>query len=151
MNFSDRIKTLGIQLPACPKPAGSYSPVMIAGDTAYLSGQIARTPEGNIVTGKVGENLSLKQGQEAARAAALNVVSVIENLIGFNKFDQFLRLVGYVQSADNFYEISQVMNAASDLIVEIFGDKGVHARSAVGMASLPLNSAVEIEATVRLK
>ena len=151
MNIEQRLKDLKIDLPACPKPVGSYKPVIVANRTAYLSGQIARRSDGVIIAGKVGADLSLEQGQEAARVAVLNILSITQNLIGFEKMDRFIRLVGYVQAASNFYEISQVMNAASDLMVEIFGEKGIHARTAVGMASLPLNSAVEIEATLLLK
>lgn len=149
--YLSKIEKLGIKLPALPHPAGSYHPVIISDHTAYLSGQIAKRDDGSIVSGRLGETLNVDQGKEAARIAALNLVSVVANLIGFEKFDHFLRLVGYVQTSGNFFEISQVMNGASDLLVQIFEDKGVHARSAVGVASLPLNSAVEIEATIRLR
>lgn len=151
MNYENKIVSLGILLPAAPKPAGSYRPVIVAGATAYLSGQISRTPEGKVVTGKVGRDLTLEEGRAAARAAALNVIAVIRDLVGFGKFGRMLRVTGFVQAPPDFYDISQVMNGASDLFLEVFGEDGVHARSAVAVASLPLNAAVEIETTLQLK
>lgn len=151
MDYEQKIKTLKLVLPAAPKPAGSYRPVIAEGGTAYLSGQISRTAEGKVLTGKVGRDLTLEEGRAAARAAALNVIAVIRDLVGFGKFGRMLRITGFVQAAPDFYEISQVMNGASDLFLEVFGEEGVHARSAVAVASLPLNAAVEIEATLQLK
>ena len=151
MNYAEKIVHLKLELPPAPKPAGSYRPVVIADRQAFLSGQISKTGDGKVLTGKAGKDLSLDQARAAARAAALNVLSVIQNLIGFDRFERILRISGYVQCAPDFYEISQVMNASSDLFIEIFGENGAHARSAVGMASLPLNAAVEIEATLLLK
>lgn len=150
-SYAEKLKSLGLVLPPAPKPVGSYRPVVLSGSQAFLSGQITRKSDGTIVTGKLGKDLSVEQGQAAARVAALNVISVIHELIGFEKFDHIVRLVGYVQAAPDFYDISAVMNGASDLFLEVFGEKGVHARSAVGMASLPLNAAVEIEATLQLR
>ena len=150
-DYSGKIKSLKLELPLPPKPVGSYRPVIAGGDTAYLSGQISRLADGKILTGKIGKMLTIEDGKTAARAAALNVLSVLQSLVGFEKFERLLRVVGYVQAEPDFYEISQVMNAASDLFIEVFGERGAHARSAVGMASLPLNAAVEIEVTVQLK
>ena len=149
--FDKKIESLKLLLPSAPKPAGSYHPVIVSGNTAYLSGQVSRTAEGVVLTGKLGQDLSLAEGQKAAQAAALNVVSVIRNLIGWQRFSRLLRVTGFVQTAPDFYEISQVMNGASDLFLEILGEYGVHARSAVGMASLPLNATVELEVTVELR
>ncbi len=151
MSIEERLKELKITLPAAPKPAGSYHPVVVAGKQAFLSGQISRAADGTLVTGKVGKDLDIEKGKQAARVAALNAVSAIQNFIGLDKVEKFLRVTGYVQAAPDFYEISQVVNGASDLFLEVFGEKGVHARSAVGMASLPLNAAVEVEITLLLK
>ena len=140
-----------IELPPPPKPVGSYHPVVIAGAQAFLSGQISKRPDGTVLAGKVGGDLTLAEGEEAARLASLNVLSVLKHFIGFEKLERILRVTGYVQTAPDFYEISKVMNAASDLFLQVLGEKGIHARSAVGMASLPLNAAVEIEVTVQLK
>ncbi len=147
----ERIQQLNLVLPPPPKPAGSYHPVIIANGTAFLSGQVSRNGDGVMLAGKVGKDLTLEQGKEAARLAALNVLSVIKNFIGFEKIEKFLRMSGFVQTAPDFYDIPQVMNGSSDLFLEVFGEKGIHARSAVGMASLPMNAAVEIEVTLLLK
>jgi len=147
MDYEQRVRDLGIVLTAPSAPAGSYKPVVICGQTAYLSGQLSKTSDGKIIEGRVGENLSLADGQKAARAAALNVLSLIRSIIGFGRFERILRVVGYVQCAASFHEIPQVINGASDLFLEVFGDNGIHARSAVGMSALPFNSAVEIEVT----
>lgn len=151
MDYEEKIKSLNLILPLAPKPAGSYSPVVIHGDLAFLSAQVSKTGDGKILTGKLGLDLTLEEGKQAARAAALNGLAIIKDLIGFSKFDRLLRLVGYVQADDHFYEIPAVLNGASDLFLEVFGEKGVHARSAVGMASLPMNAAVELEITLALK
>ena len=149
--FEAKIQTLKLVLPPPPKPVGSYRPVMIHGNTAYMSGQIAKAADGTIHVGKVGSEIDLAAAQKASRVAAINVIAVIRDLIGFDKFDRFVRVAGFVQCAPNFYDISSVMNPASDLFIEVFGDRGIHTRTSVGMASLPLNSAVEIEATIALK
>ncbi len=104
-----------------------------------------------MLTGKIGKDLTVEQGKEAARVAALNVISIIQHLIGFNKFEKFVRVVGYVQTTPEFSDHSSVTNGASDLFLEVFGEKGIHARSSIGMASLPLNAAVEIEATLQIR
>ena len=148
--FEEVIHKLKLDLPPAPKPVGSYHPVVISGKMAFVSGQVSKDSKGNIFSGKIGKELTLAQGQEAARLAALNVVSLIKNHIGFDRFVRVLRVVGYVQTASDFYEIPQVVNGASDLFLQIFQDKGIHARSAVGVASLPMNAAVEIEATLEI-
>ena len=150
-NFDGAIHSLGLALPAAPKPAGAYVPVVFHEKMALLSGQVSRDGAGNVFTGKVGAGLSLEKGQEAARIAALNVISVIKNLIGWERFDSLLRVTGFVQVSPDFYDISQVVNGASELFLQVFGDRGKHARSAVGMASLPLNAAVELEVTLKIK
>ncbi len=151
MNYEKKIQELGLAVPPPPPPAGSYQPVVFSGNLAFLSGQISKTGDGRILCGKVGKDLTLEEGKTAARTAALNAVSVLQHFVGFQKFERILRVVGYVQAAPDFYEISAVLNGASDLFLEIFGSQGIHARSAVGMASLPLNAAVEIELTVRVR
>lgn len=142
---------LGLRLPPPPKPVGAYRPIVRAGDFAYLSGQISRDAEGNMIAGRVGRELSLEEGKRAAQWAALQAVSLIRSEIGLERVEQFVRLVGYIQSADDFYSHSEVMNGASELLVELFGERGCHARSTVGVASLPLNTAVEIELTLKIK
>ena len=149
MSYEKKLQELGLKLPDPPKPAGSYRPVTIQGSLAFLSGQVSKG-EGKVISGKVGKDLDLAGGQQAARAAALNVISLIRGEIGFDRFARLLRVTGFVQCDPSFSDIHLVMNGASDLFVEVFGPNGVHARSAVGMASLPLNAAVELEVTVAL-
>ena len=151
MDYEKKIREFGLVIPPPPQPAGSYQPVVFCGNLAFLSGQISKTAEGRILSGKVGKDLTLEEGKAAARAAALNALSAIHHGIGFLKFERILRVVGYVQTAPDFHEISAVVNGASDFFLEVFGPCGVHARSAVGMAGLPLNAAVEIELTVAIK
>lgn len=141
----------GLKLPSPPKPVGSYRPLILSAGKAYLSGQISKDAEGKIVAGKIGKDLSIEEGKRAAQWAVLQAVSLIQEQVGLEKVEQVLRIVGFVQSADNFYAQSDVMNAASELLVEIFGEPGRHARTAVGVANLPFNAAVEVELTLKLR
>jgi len=151
MTPEEKITQLGLFLPPAPKPAGLYQPVVVSGKLAFLSGQVSRDAEGKVLAGKVGKDLSLAQGQAAARLAALNVLSIMKHLIGFEKIRRVVKMTGFVQSAPDFYEIPAVVNGASELLVEVLGEAGTHARSAVGVASLPINAAVEIELILELK
>jgi enamine deaminase RidA (YjgF/YER057c/UK114 family) len=151
MNIDSKLEALGLKLPPAPKPVGLYQPFVVSGKLAFLSGQISKAADGKILTGKVGKDLSLAEGQAAAQLAALNVLSVMQHLIGFEKIRRVVKVTGFVQTAPDFYEIPAVLNKASELFAEVLGDAGAHARSAVGMASLPLNAAVEIELVLELK
>ena len=151
MTPEEKITQLGLSLPPAPKPVGLYKPLVVSGKLAFLSGQISKDADGKLLTGKVGTDLSLAEGQQAARLAALGTLSVMKHLIGFEKISRVVKMTGFVQSAADFYEIPAVVNGASELLAEVLGDKGTHARSAVGMASLPMNAAVEIELILELK
>jgi enamine deaminase RidA (YjgF/YER057c/UK114 family) len=152
MDIDLRLKELGLTLPPAPKPAGLYQPCVISGNLAFLSGQISRDAQGKVLEGKVGGGgLSLAQGQEAARLAALGVLSIMKNVVGFTKIVRIVKMTGFVQTAPDFYEVPAVLNGASELFAGVMGDPGAHARSAVGVASLPLNAAVEIELILELK
>ena len=151
MTPEEKITQLGLSLPPVPKPVGLYQPFVVSGNLAFLSGQISRDALGKLLTGKVGKDLSLAEGQAAARLAALNALSIMKHLIGFEKISRIVKMTGFVQTAPDFYEIPAVLNKASELFAEVLGDRGTHARSAVGMASLPLNAAVEIELVLELK
>ena len=151
MNIDQKLSELGLLLPPAPKPVGLYKPFVVSGKLAFLSGQISKDAEGKILAGKVGKDLSLAEGQAAARLAALNALSIMKGLIGFEKILRVVKMTGFVQSAPDFYEIPSVVNGASELLAEVMGDQGTHARSAVGMASLPMNAAVEIELVLELK
>jgi enamine deaminase RidA (YjgF/YER057c/UK114 family) len=151
MNIDSKLEELGLKLPIAPKPAGLYQPFVVSGKLAFLSGQISRDVDGKILAGKVGKDLSLAEGQAAARLAALNLLSIMKHLIGFEKIRRVVKMTGFVQTAPDFYEIPAVLNEASELFTEVMGECGAHARSAVGMSSLPLNAAVEIELVLELK
>ncbi len=151
MTPEEKIAQLGLSLPPVPKPAGLYQPFVVSGKLAFLSGQISKDADGKVLAGKVGKDLSLAEGQAAARLAALNALSVIKHLIGFEKINRIVKMTGFVQTAPDFYEIPAVLNKASELFGEVMGDRGAHARSAVGMSSLPLNAAIEIELVLELK
>ena len=145
------ISRLGLRLPPVPKPVGAYSPLVVSGGFAFLSGQISKDDRGTVLSGKVGKELNVEEGKRAAQWAALQAVSLIQSAIGLERVEQVVRVSGFVQSAGDFYGQSEVMNAASELLAGIFGDSGRHARSAIGVASLPLNAAVELEVTLKLR
>ncbi len=149
--FEENLKNAGLHLPPAPKPVGLYQPFVVSGKLAFLSGQVSKDADGKILSGKVGKELSLEEGQKAARLAALNALSIMKHLIGFKKIRRVVKMTGFVQTAPDFYEIPSVVNGASELLLEVMGEQGAHARSAVGMASLPLNAAVEIELILELK
>jgi len=151
MTPEEKITQLGLSLPSAPKPAGLYQPFVASGKLVFLSGQISKDADGKILAGKVGKDLSPAEGKAAARLAALNALSIMKHLIGFEKISRVVKMTGFVQAVPDFYEIPAVVNGASELLVEVMGDRGAHARSAVGMASLPMNAAVEIELVLELK
>lgn len=155
MNSTERaldqiLRKLSLKLPPPSKPVGAYRPLVKCGSVAYLSGQISRDADGKVIAGKVGRELTLEEGQHAARCAMLQAVSLLHSEVGLQHVGKVLRVVGYVHSAENFFSQSDVMNAASELLVELLGEKGRHARTSIGAASLPLNAAVEIELTLKL-
>ena len=151
MTPEEKITQLGLFLPPASKPVGLYQPVVVSGKLAFLSGQLSKDAQGRLVTGKVGKDLSIAEGQAAARLAALGALSIMKDLIGFEKISRVVKMAGFVQTVPDFYEIPAVVNGASELFVEVMGEKGTHARSAVGVASLPMNAAVEIELILELK
>ena len=146
MTPEDKLKELGIELPEAPKPLGAYVPCVQTGNIVFLSG-ILPLREGKLLrTGRVGESLSVDEAREDARTAAINALAVLKTQIGsLSRVKRCIKITGYVASASDFTEQPKVLNAASDLIFDIFGDAGRHSRSAVGVAVLPLNSPLEIE------
>ena len=149
--YEKKILELGLILPEPAKPGGVYQPVVFSGAWAHLSGQLPRAAGGILMTGRVGKDVDLKQAQEAARAAALNMISIVRNLIGFDRFKKFVKVTGYVNADPSFYDFSSVMNGASELLGLVFGEAGIHARTSVGVASLPLNAIIEIDAVIQVK
>jgi|TARA_B110000014_G_scaffold183579_1_gene132658 enamine deaminase RidA (YjgF/YER057c/UK114 family) len=147
--IEDKLKELSIEIPIPPTPAGSYIPVVTTGNLAFVSGQIPMK-EGKIVfEGKVPEKQSVDSAKDAARICIINGLSQLKtNLGSLDKITKFVKISGFVNSSPDFTEQPKVINAASDLLVEIFGDMAKHSRIAVGVASLPLNSTVEIDMVV---
>ncbi len=151
MPYEQKLTQLGLELPAPPKPVANYVPVVRVGDLLFLSGVLPSRDGQLIMTGKLGQNLSIDQGMEAARVAVLNGLSIIRQEAGsLDRVKRIIKMVGHIASAPGFTDQPQVLNGASDLLVLLFGDAGRHARVAVGAAELPRQAPVEIELIVEL-
>ncbi len=150
-SFDAQLTALGLVLPAPPKPVATYIPVVRAGDLLFLSGMIPLRDGILIMAGKLGQEISVEQGYEAARICLLNALAVIRQQLGtLDRVQQVVKMVGYVASTAEFVQQPAVINGASDLLVKLFGDAGRHARVAVGAAALPLNAPVEIELIIQM-
>ena len=144
-----KLKELGITLKEPAKPIANYVPYVRTGSLLTVSGQICLDGDGKLVaTGQLGAGVSIEDGQKAARACAISLINQVKAAIGdLDKVKQVVRLGGFINSTSGFTEGPKVMNGASDIMVAVFGDKGKHARSTVGVAALPANAAVEVEGT----
>ena len=148
----EKLKQINIQLPEISQSLGSYVDVVKTGKLLYLSGKGPRKPDGKYITGKLGKDLTIQQGYEAARIAAINQLAVLKKQVGdLSRIKRIVKVNGFVNSESNFYDQPKVINGFSDLIVAVFGDLGKHARTAVGTNVLPLNMALEVEMVVELK
>jgi enamine deaminase RidA (YjgF/YER057c/UK114 family) len=148
----ERLKEKGIVLIAPSAPVANYVNVVRVGNLLFLSGKGPNKPDGSYVTGKVGKDLTIEQGYEAARLAAISHLSVLKAELGdLNKVKRIVKVLGMVNCTDGFKDQPKVINGYSDMMVDIFGDKGKHARSAVGMNALPLGIAVEVEVIVEVE
>ena len=149
MNVIERLAELGITLPRPMPPVATYVPVSITGNLVTVSGQLPAIDGKVAVTGKLGLNVSIEEGQHAARLCLINVLAQLEAALpgGLASITKVIRLGGFIAAAPEFSQHAVVMNGASDLAVAAFGDLGRHARSTVGVASLPLDAAVEVEGT----
>jgi enamine deaminase RidA (YjgF/YER057c/UK114 family) len=146
MSFDARLEALGLELPAAPKPVASYIPAVRSGQLLFLSGMLPFRNGQLTCTGKVGRELTTDQGSAASRIAVLNALAVARQELGtLDRINKVVRMVGHVASAEGFGQQPAVINGASDLLVQIFGDAGRHARVAIGVAELPLNAPVELE------
>ncbi len=149
--IEEKIKSLNIALPNPPKPAGAYIPVVKSGNTVYVSGQIPIEDGTVVFKGKVPSVQSLEQAQNAAKLCTINALAQIKSELGsLDKISKILRVSGFVNSEPDFIDQPKVINAASDLLFEIFGEKGKHSRIAVGVVSLPLGATVEIDMIVEI-
>lgn len=152
IDFDKRLKDLNIVLTAPSAPLASYVKTVRVGNLVYTAGHGPDRPDGSRVTGMLGDDLTLEQGQEAARLTGIALLSSLKAELGdLNKVKRIVKVLGMVQSAPGFKDQPKVMNAFSDLMVEVFGEKGKHTRSAVGMSALPANWATEIEMIVEVE
>jgi len=149
--IDEKIKSLGISLPIPPSPAGSYIPVVKSGNLLYVSGQIPMEAGKVVFTGKVSDT-NIETAQKSSRICAINILAQLKKELGdLEKISKIVRISGFVNSVPEFTQQPKVINAASDLFYEIFGECGKHSRIAVGVSSLPLNSMTEIDAIVEIK
>jgi enamine deaminase RidA (YjgF/YER057c/UK114 family) len=151
--FDENIKNLGLNIPELPKALANYVPFKIVGKTMYISGQAPVRNGEMIYKGKVGSDITIEEGIEAAKLCVINIIAAVKTGLegDWNKLDSFVKLTGFVNCQDSFTDQPKIINGASDMLVEIFGDQGRHARVAVGSNALPLGIAVEIDAIIQLK
>lgn len=148
MSVSERLAQLGIELPSVAAPVASYVPVVVVGNQVWTSGQLPFISGELPATGQVGAQVSADDAAGLARTATLNALAAIDAAVGIDAVTRVLKVVGFVSSAPDFHGQPAVINGASDLLGEIFGEAGAHARSAVGVAELPVDSPVEVELVV---
>jgi enamine deaminase RidA (YjgF/YER057c/UK114 family) len=142
-----RLRDLGLELPAAPSPVANYVPHLTVGNLLYVSGQISKAGDGTLITGRVGDTISVDDGVAAARVCALNLLAQAQAALGdLARVAQVVRLTGFVNAGPDFTDHPKVINGASDLMVAVLGDKGRHTRAAVGVSGLPAGAAVEIDA-----
>ncbi|HYD19589.1 MAG TPA: RidA family protein [Patescibacteria group bacterium] len=150
--INDRLQELGLTLPQLTPPVANYVPFTISGNTLYVSGQLP-VEAGVISKGLLGKDISVEQGRAAARLCAINIIAQVSAALGgdLDRVTRCLRLGGFVASTPDFFDHPKVINGASDLIVDVFGDAGKHARAAVGVSALPLGACVEVDAIFEIK
>ena len=153
MSAEEKIKDLNLQLPDPKDPVGSYLATKLTGKLLYISGQISINDKGELIKGKLGINLDINQGYEAAKRCGLAIISQVKKACDndLSKIKKCIKLTGYVNSSDNFVDQPKVINGASEVIASVFGDQGLHTRAAVSTNSLPLGVAVEVDAIFEIK
>jgi enamine deaminase RidA (YjgF/YER057c/UK114 family) len=152
MNFEEKIKELKIELPEAKAPVGSYVASKVCGNMLFISGQISISANGELIKGKLGQELKTNEGYEAAKRCGLSIVSQVKKACNgdLSKIKSCIKLTGFVNSTKDFIEQPKVINGASDLIASVFGDAGMHTRAAVSTNSLPLGVSVEVDAIFEL-
>lgn len=148
----DKLASMGITLPEPGKPVANYVRAVRTGNLVFLAGHISRGSDGTLIAGKLGDDLTIEQGYEAAKLSAIGLLASLKAEIkDLDKVVRIVKVSGFVNSAPDFTDQSRVVNGCSDFLVEVFGERAKHARAALGMASLPLGSAVEIEMIVEVR
>lgn len=150
MNWSARLAELGIELPQVAAPLAAYVPAVRTGNLVYTAGQLPMVAGELAQTGKVGADISPEEGKALARTCALNALAAVHSLVGVDAITRVVKVVGFVASSPGFHGQPGVVNGASELFGEVFGDAGAHARSAVGVSELPLDAPVEVELIVEV-
>ena len=146
----DKLKTLGITLPPVATPAAAYLPFVQTGNLVFISGHLAKK-DGKVIVGQLGKNTSLEEGKQAARAIAIDLMGTLHAAVGdLNKVKRIVKVMSLVNSSADFTDQHLVTNGCSELLVEVFGDAGKHARSAFGVAQIPMGACVEIEIVVEV-
>ncbi|MBN1900973.1 RidA family protein [Candidatus Sumerlaeota bacterium] len=152
MGYEEKMKELGIILPEMAAPVAAYIPFVKVGDLVFTAGQIAVVKGELKYKGKLGREISLEQGYESARICALNALAIVKKAAGsLDNVEQIVKITGFVNSAEEFTDQPKVVNGASELMKGVFGEAGLHARSAIGVSSLPLGASVEVEMIVKLR
>ena len=152
MNVEKKLNELKIELPNAPDPVGAYVAYKKVGNLLFISGQLPISKNGEMIKGKIGKNFSIEDGQKASKLCVINILAQLKKALNgdINKVKNCIKITGYVNSSDDFHEQPKVINGASDLIKNVFGESGSHARAAVSTNSLPLGVAVEIDAIFEL-
>ena len=151
MDLRGNLKELGLSIPVAAKPVAAYLPATRTGNLIFTAGQLPMRDGSLVREGKVGQEVTLEEAKELARLCALNCLAAVETLLPIEKITRIVRVVGYVNGVSGFISQPAVMNGASELFVALWGESGKHARSAVGVAELPLNAPVEVELTVEVR
>ena len=148
MNYENKLKELDISLPEAKPPVGNYVATKVAGKLLFISGQVSIDKNSKLITGKIGKDLNLDEGYDAAKRCGLSIIAHVKNACGgdLDKIKTCVKLTGYVNSTDDFKDQPKIINGASDIIAKIFDEKGEHTRAAVSVNSLPLGVAVEVDA-----
>ena len=148
----ENLRALKIELPKSSSPVASYVNAVRTGKLIFLAGKGPLKDNGEYITGKLGDSLTIEQGYEAARLTGINQLAVLKDMLGdLSKIKRIVKVNGYVNSTSNFYNQPQVINGYSDLMIQVFGERGKHARTAIGVNTLPMNIAVEVEMVVEVK
>ena len=146
--ITEKLKELKIEIPNAPDPVGAYVAFKKIGNLLFISGQLPISKDGNLIKGKIGKDLTLEQGQNASKLCVINILAQVKKALDgdLNKVKNCVKITGFVNSTDNFYDQPKVINPASETLSNLFGNKGKHTRAAISTNSLPLNAAVEIDA-----
>ena len=146
--IAEKLKELKIEIPNAPDPVGAYVAFKKIGILLFISGQLPISKDGNLIKGKIGKDLTLEQGQNASKLCVINILAQVKKALDgdLNKVKNCVKITGFVNSTDNFYDQPKVINPASETLSNLFGNKGKHTRAAISTNSLPLNAAVEIDA-----